>query len=45
MKVYGGVEEQRHLFLTSALPEGEWSNSLHGNLTAEEEHRYPLSME
>jgi len=33
MNVYGGVEVQRHLFLTSRLDCGEWSASLHGRLT------------
>jgi len=45
MKVYRGVEEYRHLFLTSALPAGECSNSSRGSFTAEEEDWYAPSME
>jgi hypothetical protein len=33
MKIYGGVEEQLHGFLTSALDWGEWSFSHPGRFT------------
>jgi hypothetical protein len=33
MKAYGGVDVWIHIFLTSALFEGEWSTSLPGRRT------------
>jgi hypothetical protein len=33
MKTYGGVDVQTHVFLTSALAEGEWSASRPGRFT------------
>jgi hypothetical protein len=33
MKPYGGVDLQIHIFLTSALAGGEWSDSLPGRFT------------
>jgi hypothetical protein len=33
MKTYGGLDVQTHVFLTSALVEGEWSVSLPGRFT------------
>jgi hypothetical protein len=36
MKTYGGVDVYIHIFLTSALVGGEWSNSLPGRFTPEE---------
>jgi hypothetical protein len=33
MKAYWGVDVQTNIFLTSALPEGDWSASLHGRFT------------
>jgi hypothetical protein len=33
MKAYGGVDVQIHIFLTSALVEGEWSASRSGRFT------------
>jgi hypothetical protein len=33
MKVYGGVDVQIHIFLTSALAGGEWSASRSGRFT------------
>jgi hypothetical protein len=33
MKVYGGVDVQIHVFLTSALVGGEWSGSSPGRFT------------
>jgi hypothetical protein len=33
MKVYGGVDVEVHIFLTSALVGGEWSASGHGRFT------------
>jgi hypothetical protein len=36
MKVYGGVDVQIHIFLSSALAEGEWSASRPGRFTARE---------
>jgi hypothetical protein len=43
MKVYGGVDVQIHVFLTSALVGGEWSASRFGRFTpAERATRYQL---
>jgi hypothetical protein len=42
MKAYGGVDVQIHIFLTSALVEGEWSASRPGRFTPEKSPRYPL---
>jgi hypothetical protein len=36
MKTYGGVDVEIHIFLTSALDEGEWSASRPGRFTPEE---------
>jgi hypothetical protein len=36
MKVYGGVDVQIHIFLTSALVGGKWSASRPGLFTPEE---------
>jgi hypothetical protein len=36
MKVYGGVDVQIHIFLTSALVGGEWSSSRPGRFTLRE---------
>jgi hypothetical protein len=36
MKAYGGVHAEIHVFLTSALVEGDWSDSLPGRLTPRE---------
>jgi hypothetical protein len=36
MKTNGGVVVQTHIFLTSALVEGEWSNSRPGRFTSGE---------
>jgi hypothetical protein len=36
MKVYGGVDVQIHIFLTSALVGGEWSTSCPGRFTTRE---------
>jgi hypothetical protein len=36
MKVYGGVDVQIHIFLTSALVGGEWSASRPGHFTPRE---------
>jgi hypothetical protein len=33
MKAYGGVDVKNHIFLTSALAEGEWSASRPGRFT------------
>jgi hypothetical protein len=35
IKMYEGVEVQLHVFLTSALDEGEWSDSRPGRITPE----------
>jgi hypothetical protein len=36
MKVYGGVDIQMHIFLTSALVGGEWSVSRSGRINSGE---------
>jgi hypothetical protein len=36
MKTYGGVDVQIHVFLTSALVEGDWSTLRPGRFTADE---------
>jgi hypothetical protein len=41
MKVYGGVDAQIHVFLTSALVGGKWSASRPCRLTPEE--KYPVT--
>jgi hypothetical protein len=38
MKVYGGVDVEIHIFLTSALVLGEWSASRPGRCTTGESH-------
>jgi hypothetical protein len=42
MKKYGGVDVQIHVFLTSALVGGEWSDSRPGRFTPGKSPRYPL---
>jgi hypothetical protein len=42
MKVYGGVDVQIHVFLTSAVVGGEWSASSPGRLTPGKESSVPI---
>jgi hypothetical protein len=42
MKVYGVVDVQIHVFLTSALTGGEWSASCTSRITSGKEPQYPL---
>jgi hypothetical protein len=41
MKMYGGVNVEIHVFLTSALAGGEWSASSPGRLTPWKEFPVP----
>jgi hypothetical protein len=42
MKVYGGVDVQKDVFLTLALVGGEWLASRPGRFTPGKDPRYPL---